>query len=271
MTRLGCSRVEVAFGERAVLRGACLDLPPGRRTALLGANGSGKTTLLRVLSGALAPQEGTVAVDGLAVRFDRAGLRAHRRRVQLVTQNPDDQLFAPDVFRDVSFGPLNLGLPEQEVRGRVADSLGQLGIGDLAERPTHELSFGQRKKVALAGALAMRPSVLLLDEPTAGLDPRGVEEMRGALERLGERTTVVLCTHDVDFALGWAETVAVLVDGRLRHGPTAEVLSDAALLRAARLRRPLVLEAAALLALDPAAITDVGSLVAAIRPGEAPS
>ncbi len=267
MTHLACSQIEVVFGDRVVLRGACLDIPPGGRTALLGANGSGKTTLLRTLSGALAPRRGTVRVDDVAVRFDRAGLRAHRQRVQLVTQNPDDQLFAPDVFRDVSFGPLNLGLTEREVRRRVAESLGLLTIEDLAERPTHELSFGQRKKVALAGALAMRPGVLLLDEPTAGLDPHGVEEMTRAMERLlEERTTVVLCTHDVDFALGWADTVAVLVDGRVRHGTPAGILSDAALLSGARLRRPLVLEAAARLALNPAAITDVGSLVAAIRP-----
>lgn len=205
-------------------------------------------------------------VDGVALRFDRAGLRAHRQVVQLVAQNPDDQLFAADVFRDVSFGPLNLGLAEHEVRERVAEALAVLSIEDLAERPIHELSYGQRKRVAIAGALAMQPCVMLLDEPTAGLDPQGVDEMVGALESLlRAHTTVVISTHDVEFALGWADSVAVLVDGRVRHGAPNALLSDAGLVAAARLRQPLVLQAAALLGLDAARVTDVTGLVAAIR------
>jgi cobalt/nickel transport system ATP-binding protein len=207
-----------------------------------------------------------VLVDGVALRFDRAGLRAHRQVVQLVAQNPDDQLFAADVFRDVSFGPLNLGLAEHEVRERVAEALAVLSIEDLAERPIHELSYGQRKRVAIAGALAMQPCVMLLDEPTAGLDPQGVDEMVGALESLlRAHTTVVISTHDVEFALGWADSVAVLVDGRVRHGAPNALLSDAGLVAAARLRQPLVLQAAALLGLDAARVTDVTGLVAAIR------
>lgn len=234
--------------------------------ALLGANGSGKTTLLRTLAGSLKPNGGEVLVDGVALRFDRAGLRAHRQVVQLVAQNPDDQLFAADVFRDVSFGPLNLGLAEHEVRERVAEALAVLSIEDLAERPIHELSYGQRKRVAIAGALAMQPCVMLLDEPTAGLDPQGVDEMVGALESLlRAHTTVVISTHDVEFALGWADSVAVLVDGRVRHGAPNALLSDAGLVAAARLRQPLVLQAAALLGLDAARVTDVTGLVAAIR------
>ena len=197
---------------------------------------------------------------------DRADLRAHRQVVQLVAQNPDDQLFAADVFRDVSFGPLNLGLAEHEVRERVAEALAVLSIEDLAERPIHELSYGQRKRVTIAGALAMQPCVMLLDEPTAGLDPQGVDEMVGALESLlRAHTTVVISTHDVEFALGWADSVAVLVDGRVRHGAPNALLSDAGLVAAARLRQPLVLQAAALLGLDAARVTDVTGLVAAIR------
>lgn len=174
--------------------------------------------------------------------------------------------FAADVFRDVSFGPLNLGLAEHEVRERVAEALAVLSIEDLAERPIHELSYGQRKRVAIAGALAMQPCVMLLDEPTAGLDPQGVDEMVGALESLlRAHTTVVISTHDVEFALGWADSVAVLVDGRVRHGAPNALLSDAGLVAAARLRQPLVLQAAALLGLDAARVTDVTGLVAAIR------
>lgn len=263
---LSASALHVSFGHREVLRGADVDIPRGQRLALLGANGSGKTTLLRTLAGSVKPNRGSVLVDGEPVAFTRSSLRAHRQVVQLVAQNPDDQLFAADVYRDVSFGPLNLGLGEEEVRRRVAESLAVLSIEDLAERPIHELSYGQRKRVAIAGALAMEPCVMLLDEPTAGLDPQGVDEMVGALESLLQaHTTVVISTHDVDFALGWADTVAVLVDGQVRHGTPTAVLSDADLVSAARLRQPLVLQAAAALGLDAGSVTDVGGLVAAVR------
>ncbi|MGB3955474.1 MAG: ATP-binding cassette domain-containing protein [Brooklawnia sp.] len=264
--QLSAAGLEVAFGRREVLRGADLEVPRGKRLALLGANGSGKTTLLRTLAGSVRPEGGVVLVDGAPVRFDRKGLRAHRQVVQLVAQDPDDQLFAADVYRDVSFGPLNLGLSDAEVRRRVAEALQLLSIEDLAERPIHELSHGQRKRVAIAGALAMAPCVLLLDEPTAGLDPQGVDEMVAALERLlVARTTVVIATHDVDFALWWADSVAVVVDGRLRHGSTTDLLADADLVAAARLRLPTALQAAAELGLEPTGIRDVSGLVAAVR------
>jgi cobalt/nickel transport system ATP-binding protein len=259
--------LQVQFGDRTVLAGADLEIPRGGRLALLGANGSGKTTLLRTLSGAVRPGHGEVRVDGVGLDYGRAGLRAHRQVVQLVAQNPDDQLFAADVFRDVSFGPLNLGLSEAEVRGRVEHALAVLSIEELAERPIHELSFGQRKRVAIAGALAMEPCVLLLDEPTAGLDPHGVEEMVAALEALiAADTTVVIATHEVDFALWWADSVAVLRDGRVCCGPPSELLGDAELVTSARLRRPIVLEVATALGLDPSGITEASSLVAALRP-----
>ncbi|MGC3993096.1 MAG: ATP-binding cassette domain-containing protein [Propionicimonas sp.] len=263
--QLAASGLEVAFGQRRVLRGASLEVPSGQRLALLGANGSGKTTLLRTLAGSVRPGAGEVLVDGGTLAFDRAGLKSHRQVVQLVAQNPDDQLFAADVFRDVSFGPLNLGLGEAEVRQRVDHALAVLSIEDLAERPIHELSYGQRKRVAIAGALAMEPCVMLLDEPTAGLDPQGVDEMVAALESLrAAHTTVVISTHDVDFALWWADRVAVLVDGVVHHGDPVAMLSDADLVASARLRRPLVLEAAAQLGVDPTGVTDIAGLVAAV-------
>ncbi|MBK8469455.1 MAG: ATP-binding cassette domain-containing protein [Actinomycetales bacterium] len=264
--RLSAVALEVALGASQVIRGADLEIPPGGRLALLGANGSGKTTLLRTLAGSVKPNRGRVLVDGATLAFDRAGLRAHRQVVQLVAQNPDDQLFAADVYRDVSFGPMNLGLSETEVRQRVAEALAVLSIEDLAERPIHELSYGQRKRVAIAGALAMKPCIMLLDEPTAGLDPLGVDEMVGALESLLRvQTTVVISTHEVDFALWWADTLAVLVDGKIRHGPPTELLSDADLVAAARLRQPLVLQAAAALGLKTGSVTDVSGLVAAVQ------
>ena len=265
---LAADGLHVAFGARQVLAGATMAIPKGKRLALLGANGSGKTTLLRTMAGAVRPAAGSVLVDGRPVAYNRAGLRAHRQVAQLVAQNPDDQLFAADVYRDVSFGPMNLGLSEAEVRDRVAQALSVLSIEDLAERPIHELSYGQRKRVAIAGALAMEPCVILLDEPTAGLDPQGVEEMVSALEGLlAAHTTVVIATHDVDFALWWADTVAVLVDGQVRHGLPTDLLGDAALVAAARLRQPLVLQAATRLGLDPHGIRDVDALVEAVRDG----
>ncbi|SOE02025.1 energy-coupling factor ABC transporter ATP-binding protein [Blastococcus haudaquaticus] len=227
---------------RPVLDGASLTVPAGRRLAVLGANGSGKTTLLRCLSGALRPAAGTVALDGVPLEHSRRGLRAHRQEVQLVLQDPDDQLFSASVAQDVSFGPLNLGLPEDDVRARVAEALALLAVDSLAARPTHQLSFGERKRVAIAGAVAMRPCVLLLDEPTAGLDPSAVAETLAALARLQEHdSTVVMSTHDVDLALRWADEVAVVVDRAVVQGEPQDVLGDDGLLVRARLERPWTL------------------------------
>ncbi|SEP24849.1 energy-coupling factor ABC transporter ATP-binding protein [Trujillonella endophytica] len=227
---------------RHVLDGASLTVPAGRRLALLGANGSGKTTLLRCLSGSLEPAAGAVLLDGARLQHTRRGLRAHRQEVQLVLQDPDDQLFSASVAQDVSFGPLNLGLGEDAVRERVAEALALLAVDGLAARPTHQLSYGERKRVAIAGAVAMRPCVLLLDEPTAGLDPSAVTEALAALARLqATGTTVVMSTHDVDLALRWADEIAVVVDRRVVQGRPAEVLGDDALLARARLDRPWAL------------------------------
>jgi len=226
-----------------VLHDAALSVPAGRRTALLGANGSGKTTLLRCLAGALRPGAGTVTVHGEPLRHTAAGLRRHRRAVQLVLQDPDDQLFSASVAQDVSFGPMNLRLEPEEVRARVDEALGLLSVSHLRERPTHLLSFGERKRVSICGAVAMRPRVLALDEPTAGLDPAAVEETLDALERLHRSgTTVILATHDVDLALRWADDVAVVQAGGVRQGPAADLLADAGLLRRARLAPPWLLE-----------------------------
>jgi cobalt/nickel transport system ATP-binding protein len=264
---------------RRVLDGASLTVPAGRRLAVLGANGSGKTTLLRCLSGALRPDAGGVAVDGALLRHTRGGLRAHRQEVQLVLQDPDDQLFSASVAQDVSFGPLNLGLPEEQVRERVAEALRLLAVDGLAGRPTHQLSYGERKRVAIAGAVAMRPCVLLLDEPTAGLDPSAVAEALAALARLQESgSTVVMSTHDVDLALRWADEVAVVVDRRVVQGAPADLLADDELLARARLDRPWALTVGArlralgLLPDDGPLPRDTTALLAALpdRPGVSP-
>lgn len=226
-------------GHPDVLLDASLAIRQGVRLAILGANGSGKTTLLRCLSGAHRPDRGLVLRDGSPIGYRRKELLAHRLAVQLVHQDPDDQLFSADVQQDISFGPMNLGLAVPQVRERVDEALELLAITDLADRPTHQLSFGQRKRVAIAGAVALRPAVLLLDEPTAGLDPQGVQSMHEAmasLERAG--TTVVLSTHDVDLAWSWADEVAVVGSGSIRQGSARRMLGDAGLAAGTGLRQP---------------------------------
>jgi len=230
-------------GGRA-LDGLDLAVRRGRRLAVLGPNGAGKSTLLLHLNGTLRPEAGEVRVDGTVPGYGRAALAGWRRRVGLVMQDPDDQLFAATVAEDVSFGPLNLGLSEPEAAARVDEALTALGIADLAGRATHHLSFGQKKRVAIAGAVAMRPEVLLLDEPLAGLDHRGGVLLQGVLAQLAEAgTTLVLTTHDVDLAYAFADEVALFSGGRtLRQGPATEVLADRALMAEAGLETPLLLE-----------------------------
>ncbi|MDO5067139.1 MAG: ATP-binding cassette domain-containing protein [Propionibacteriaceae bacterium] len=230
------------YDGQQVLRRLDLAVPSGARLALLGANGSGKTTLLRALAGAHRPKHGEVLLDGVPVAFDRAGLRAHRRRVQLVLQDPDDQLFSADVRQDVSFGPLNLGLSASEAAAATDAALAALGIEHLAERPTHQLSYGERKRVVIAGALAMNVDVLLLDEPTAGLDPAGVDALLATLRQVNQAgTTVVFATHEVDVALSFATHAAVMTDGTVRQGSVVELLGDQELLQQAHLRQPILL------------------------------
>ncbi|NXY97399.1 ATP-binding cassette domain-containing protein [Streptomyces sp. BR123] len=222
----------------AVLADVDFAIAEGRALVLLGRNGSGKTTLMRLLSGGLRPGSGELRLDGTPVGYDRAGLTRLRTAVQLVVQDPDDQLFAASVEQDVSFGPMNLGLPADEVRARVESALAALDITGLRDRPTHLLSYGQRKRAAIAGAVAMAPRVLILDEPTAGLDPDGQERLLDTLAGLRSRgTTVVMATHDVDLAVRWGDDAAVLTPTGIRFGPAARLLADPGLLAEAGLRQ----------------------------------
>jgi cobalt/nickel transport system ATP-binding protein len=216
-------------GDIPALVGTNLTVETGRRLAILGPNGAGKTTLLLHLNGTLRPKSGRILIDGAPIAYDRASLLLWRRRVGLVLQDPDDQLFAPSVFEDVSFGPLNLGLDGPAVRERVENALETLGIIDLAHRPTHMLSFGQKKRAAIAGALAMRPDVLLLDEPTSGLDARSARRLLICLEELDAAgTTLVFTTHDVDMAWRFAHDAALFHQGRVvAHGNARSILGDA--------------------------------------------
>jgi len=235
-------------GTRA-LSGISIGFARGRRTAVLGRNGAGKSSLFTLLNGIERPTRGTVLFDGAPLDYSRAGLRRLRSRVGLVFQDPDAQLFSASVREDVSFGPLNLGLAEEEVRRRVEEALQAVGLAELAERPTHALSYGEKKRACIAGVLAMRPELLVLDEPTAGLDQPMSRELLALLNDLhGQGLTIVLATHDVDFAYAWADDIRVLEKGRLGFQAAA---ADAAAARGGLpplgLEVPLVFELAAAL------------------------
>lgn len=227
-------------GSRA-LEGVDFHAKSGEFVAMLASNGSGKTTLIKVLVGVLKPQEGQVYIDGKNIKsLSQAQLY---QRVGLVLQNPVDQLFAPTVEEDVAYGPRNLGLSEEQVKARVTESLELVNAGPLRMRAIHHLSYGQQKRVCVAGVLAMRPSILILDEPTAGLDPAGEAQMMGLLHRLNREQgiTVVLATHSVDLLPLFADRIYVLRNGKvLKQGPADEIFCEHEMIDRACLRLPYV-------------------------------
>lgn len=188
----------------------------GRRTAVLGRNGSGKSTLFTLFNGLQRPAQGAVLFRGEPLRYDRQALKFLRGKVGMVFQEPDSQLFSASIREDVSFGPMNLGLPPTKVRQRVEEALAAVGLADLAGRPVHALSHGEKKRACLAGVLAMHPEVLILDEPTAGLDPAMIRDLTALLNQChSQGVTVILATHDVDFAYTWADDVCLIDAGSL--------------------------------------------------------
>jgi len=195
---------------------ACsLAIARGSRNALIGANGAGKTTLFQHANGLLRHQSGAIRYAGQPLDYSRAGLRALRSAVGLVFQNPDQQLFSPSVQEDVSFGPLNLGLDMDTVRQRVKAALRAVRMDDYADRPVHNLSFGQKKRVCIAGVLAMEPQLLILDEPMAGLDHAMRQELLAVFDHLhSQGITLLLATHDIDFAYRWADRIQVMARGQ---------------------------------------------------------
>lgn len=218
-----------------------LQIEAGKTTVILGANGAGKSTLFLHLNGILQPDHGVVRFRGEPISYRKAGLQALRSKVGIVFQNPDDQLFSASVYQDISFGAVNLGLPEAEVRQRVEQIMEQIGISDLRDRPTHALSFGQKKRVAFAGIMVMQPDVIILDEPTAGLDPVGVSELMHLLWRVcrEQHTTILLSTHDIDVVPVYADEIYLMDGGTMQaHGTPKEIFAQPELLRAHRLRLP---------------------------------
>ncbi len=213
----------------------------GEFIAMLASNGSGKTTLIKTLVRLLKPQKGVVRVAGRDIgSYAQAELY---QTVGLVFQNPNDQVFSATVEEDVAFGPRNLGLSESKVQQRIAEALDAVAAAHLRDRAIHHLSFGEQKRVAIAGVLAMKPSILILDEPTAGLDPAGESMIMRLLHRLNRQQgiTVILATHSVDLLPLFADRIYLLSRGRvLREGPAREIFSDRDLIAQASLRLPYV-------------------------------
>jgi cobalt transport protein ATP-binding subunit len=217
------------------LRGVDLRIEPGERVALVGPNGAGKSTLMLTLNGIHVPSHGSVTIAGTVV--DRSTVRRIRAQVGLVFQDPDDQLFSPTVFEDVAFGPVHMGVPAVEIHDRVERALAAVGMTGLERRLPHRLSLGQRKRVALATVLSMDPSVLVFDEPSAGLDPRGRRDLIRLLRSLSQ--TQLISTHDMRLV---AEVFprTVVMDGGLvvADGQTDVILADDELLERHGLERP---------------------------------
>lgn len=218
------------------LDGVSLTVAEGERVAIVGPNGAGKTTLFLCLSGVLSVRAGMIKVSGLDPS-DAVQRRALPSHVGIVFQNPDDQLFNATVAEDVAFGPLNLNLAEAEVRRRVADALARVGMAGAEERVPFHLSGGEKRRVALAGVLAMQPEILLLDEPSMYLDPRGRRELIGLVNSLPG--TRLIAAHDLEMILETCQRAMVLDRGRVvAHGPVGDLFADAGLMEAHGLEVP---------------------------------
>jgi len=218
------------------LRDIDVHIHPGEHVALLGPNGAGKTTLILHMNGIHLPQRGSIHVSGLELRPD--SVAEIRRRVGIVFQDPDDQLFMPTVAEDVAFGPQNLGLEGGELDDRVRRALAAVEVEDLADRPPNHLSFGQKRRVAIAGVLAMEPEIIVLDEPTSNLDPASRKELFEILS--GLEVTQLIVSHDLGFAEALCDRALILDRGSVViDGAAADVFGDRTLLAAHRLDRVL--------------------------------
>ena len=232
-----------ADGTQA-LNGVSISLEEGKKIALVGPNGAGKSTLMLMFNGILRPSAGEILFHGRTLQYDSTSLREIRRKVGMVFQNPDDQIFAPTVYQDVAFGPINLGFAPEKVERYVSYALSYVGLCGYEQRPPHHLSGGEKKRVAIAGILAMEPEAIILDEPTSNLDPASSEEIMEMLDELNlGGKTMIISTHDVDLAYRWADELLLMENGQLLHqGEPSSIFTNQELVTRARMKLPLVLE-----------------------------
>ena len=226
------------------LKNINMEIYKGQKVAIMGPNGAGKSTLFSHFNGLTEPTSGHVEVDGKAIKYDRDTLLEVRQKVGIVFQDPNDQLFAPTVKEDVAFGPMNLGLDYEEVERRVDEALTMVGMEQYMDKTPHHLSGGQQKRVAIAGIIAMRPEIMILDEPTAGLDPEGVEKVLDILNNLNkEGMSIVISSHDIEMVNEFAEKIFVLNNGEiLESGDKHEIFSNKELLKKAHLKAQITTE-----------------------------
>lgn len=247
MTNIQLSTENLSFtypdGTRA-LKNINIEIEKGEKVAIIGPNGAGKSTLFSHFNGLTEPTSGCVKIEGKPISFEKDELLKVRQKVGIVFQDPNDQLFAPTVKEDIAFGPMNLGLSYDEVEKRVEDALKMVGMENYEDKTPHHLSGGQQKRIAIAGIIAMKPELMILDEPTAGLDPDGVEKMLNIMNQLNEEgMTLIISSHDIDMISKYADKIFVLYNGEIiESGNKNKIFSDMELLKKAHLRTPITTE-----------------------------
>ena len=229
--------------DRKALDGLSVRIGRGRKVAFMGGNGSGKSTFFLCLNGILRPDEGRVLIDGEPVSYTRKGLLDVRKKVGIVFQEPDNQLFSASVFQEISFGILNLGVDEETARREVEKVIRELEITPFQNRPAHALSGGQKKQVAIADILVMHPEIMILDEPASALDAAHTKKVHELIRGLTEQgITVLMSLHDIDYAWAWADEIVLMHEGKvMKQGTPQEVCEDEEALKKAGLARPGVL------------------------------
>lgn len=247
MTNIQLSTENLSFtypdGTHA-LKNINIEIEKGEKVAIIGPNGAGKSTLFSHFNGLTEPTSGCVKIEGKPISFEKDELLKVRQKVGIVFQDPNDQLFAPTVKEDIAFGPMNLGLSYDEVEKRVEDALKMVGMENYEDKTPHHLSGGQQKRIAIAGIIAMKPELMILDEPTAGLDPDGVEKVLNIMNQLNEEgMTLIISSHDIDMISKYANKIFVLYNGEIiESGNKNKIFSDMELLKKAHLRTPITTE-----------------------------
>lgn len=231
-------------GNHQALKGITLDILPGERVCVVGNNGAGKSTFFLNINGVLRPDSGEIYFKGQRITDNKKKMNELRRGVGIVFQDADNQIIASTVMGEVSFGPMNLGLPESEVAARVDEALATMNISDFKNRAPHYCSGGEKKRITIADIIAMHSEVIVFDEPTAALDPLNAAMLEEVLEKLvAQRKTLLISTHDMNFAYRWAERLIVFSDGQvIADGTPVAIMRNKAVCKQANLRRPMMLD-----------------------------